>query len=402
MLTLLYRARMVALKGLTMLVPVPRPLLFVGADSTRELNHAIARFGARHVFIVTDTTLVELGIIEPIIEHLTSLEVRTTVFDRVEPDPDFELVDAGASELEAAGCDAVLAVGGGSPMDAAKVIAARVTSNKPAAELTGILKLKALPLPIYALPTTAGSGSEVTIAAVLSDRKAQLKKPVVDPRLVPTAAALDPSLMLGLPPGVTAATGMDAMTHAVESYLSRHAAQDTDRLALAAVRMIARHLPRAHADGSDMEAREAMAIAASYAGSAFTKANVGYVHAIAHQFGARYHTPHGLANAIVMPHVLDYSRPAAQKRMADLARAADVEGGADAELADGFIQHIRDLNASLGIPDHLADLKRTDVPAIAAAALKEAHSLYPVPRYMNRRCCEALITRMLPPDETDS
>jgi len=400
--TLLYRARMLALKGLTMLVPVPSPMLFVGADSTRELDRAIARFGARHVFIVTDATLVELGIIKPIVEHLRSLEVRTTIFDRVTPDPDFTLVDAGAAELEAAGCDAVMAVGGGSPMDAAKVIAARVTSNKPAARLTGILKLKAPPLPLYALPTTAGSGSEVTIAAVLSDRDAQLKKPVVDPRLVPAAAALDPKLMLGLPPGVTAATGMDAMTHAVESYLSRHAAPDTDRLALAAVRMITRHLPRAWADGSDIEAREAMTIAASYAGSAFTRANVGYVHAIAHQFGARYHTPHGLANAIVMPHVLDYTRPVAEKRMADLARAAGVEGEADAELADGFIQRIRDLNAALGIPDHLTNLRRSDVPAIARAALKEAHSLYPVPRYMDRRCCEALITRMLPSDETDS
>ena len=399
MLTLLYRARMVGLKALVTLVPVPRPMLFVGADSTRELSRAIARFGARHVFIVTDATLVELGIIQPILEHLESLDVRTTVFDAVQPDPDFALIDAGTAELESAGCDVVLGVGGGSPMDAAKVIAARATSNKPAAQLTGIMKLKAPPLPIYAIPTTAGSGSEVTIAAVLSERDAKLKKPVVDPKLVPVAAALDPKLMLGLPPGMTAATGMDAMTHAVESYISRHATPDTDRLALAAVRMIARHLPRAYADGSDIEAREAMAIAASYAGSAFTKANVGYVHAIAHQFGARYHTPHGLANAIVMPHVLDYTRPAAAKRMAELARAAEVEGGTDAELADGFIQRIRDLNAELGIPDHLADLKRTDVPAIAAAALKEAHSLYPVPRYMNRRCCEALIKRMLPPDE---
>ena len=400
--TLLYRARMLALKALAMLLPVPRPILFVGADSTHELIRAMARFGVRHVFIVTDATLVELGVIKPMVEQLTALEMRTTVFDRVEPDPDFALIDAGATELKAAACDAVLAVGGGSPMDAAKVIAAQVTSNKPAARLTGILKLTAPPLPIYAVPTTAGSGSEVTIAAVLTDRDAQLKKPVVDPKLVPVAAALDPRLMLGLPPGMTAATGMDAMTHAVESYLSRHAAPDTDRLALAAVRMISRHLPRAYADGGDMEAREAMSIAASYAGSAFTRANVGYVHAIAHQFGARYHTPHGLANAIVMPHVLDYTRPVAEKRMADLARAAGVEGETDAELADGFIQRIRDLNAELGIPDHLADLRQSDVPAIARAALKEAHSLYPVPRYMNRRCCEAVITRMLPSTETDS
>ena len=402
MRTLLYRARMLALRGLTMLMPVPRPILFVGADSTRELTRAIARFGTGHVFIVTDATLVKLGVIEPIVEHLTSLDIRTTVFDRVEPDPDFALVDAGAAELEAAGCDAVLAVGGGSPMDAAKVIAARVTSNKPAAKLTGILKLTAPPLPIYALPTTAGSGSEVTIAAVLTDREAQLKKPVVDPKLVPAAAALDPLLMLGLPPGVTAATGMDAMTHAVESYLSRHATPDTDRLALAAVRMITRHLPRAYADGSDVEAREAMAIAASYAGSAFTRANVGYVHAIAHQFGARYHTPHGLANAIVMPHVLEYTRPAAERRMADLARAAGVESETDSALAEGFIRRIRDLNAELGIPDCLTQLRRADVPAIAAAALKEAHSLYPVPRYMDRRRCEAVITRMLPSSEADS
>ncbi|MGK7295073.1 MAG: iron-containing alcohol dehydrogenase [Candidatus Wenzhouxiangella sp. M2_3B_020] len=296
----------------------------------------------------------------------------------------------------------MLAIGGGSAIDAAKVIAAKVTSKKPVARLTGILKLKAPTLPLYAAPTTAGTGSEVTLVAVLSDREARIKRPVVDPKLVPTAAALDPRLTVGLPPAVTAASGMDAMTHAVESYLSRHATQDTDRLALAAVRMIARHLPRCFADGNDLEARQALLIAASYAGSAFTRANVGYVHAIAHQFGARFHTPHGLANAIVMPYVLEYTRPAVERRMADLARAAGIEGEPDAVLADRFIQHIRDLNAELGIPGYLQDLTPSDVPRIAKAALKEAHSLYPVPRYMDHRCCEEIVARMLPPSVTDS
>lgn len=391
-----YRFVMLFIKLLTVVLPAPRPMLLVGRASAVELCRMIVRFGHRHVFLVTDEMLVKLDFVTRLKGELEARDIEVTVFDKVQPDPAFETVDEGAALLREKGCDAVLAIGGGSPMDAAKVIAACVTSARPARKLSGILKLKAPTLPLYVIPTTAGTGSEMTLAAVLSDHAEQVKEPIVDPRLVPSAAALDPELMLGLPSAVTAASGMDAMTHAVESYLSRHASPETDRLALAAVRLIAEYLPRCYEQGDDLAAREAMAIAANYAGSAFTKANVGYVHAVAHQFGARYHTPHGLANAMVMPYVLDYSKPAVTGRLADLARAAGLGGEGDEQLADAFIVFIRSLNERLGIPAELEALRPADIPEIARGALKEAHYLYPVPRYMDRRCCEALVRRMLP------
>jgi alcohol dehydrogenase class IV len=248
------------------------------------------------------------------------------------------------------------------------------------------------------VPTTAGTGSEVTIAAVVTDTVAQQKTPVVDPKLVPVMAALDASLMLGLPPHVTAATGMDALTHAVESYISSFANDETRRLSGAATQMIFANLPRAYDDGNDIDARQAMAIASTYAGIAFSKASLGYVHAIAHNFGGLYHTPHGLANAIVLPHVLEYSRDAAAPRLAELA--VKIGAGTHAEpaqvLAQRFIDKVRELSRHIGIPEKLDALRGGDVSVIAERALAEAQGFYPVPRYMDKEDCEAVIRKMLP------
>lgn len=282
-------------------------------------------------------------------------------------------------------------------MDAAKVIAARMTNDVPIGKLVGVLKVRTAPVAIFTVPTTAGTGSETTIAAVVSDPVTNQKTPVIDPKLVPIAAALDPELMTGLPPHITAATGMDALTHAVESYISRHAAPDTDVYALSAIKMIMKHLPVAYEDGNNLAAREAMALASFYAGAAFTKANLGYVHAIAHQFGAFYHTPHGLANAIVLPKVLDYSLPAAQSRLAELAVATGLghQSEDDTALAKKFVASVKELNAQIGIPVTLDKLKKEDIPAIVKGALKEAHYLYPVPRYMDNKQCTDMVTGML-------
>jgi alcohol dehydrogenase class IV len=236
------------------------------------------------------------------------------------------------------------------------------------------------------------------VAAVIADPERQTKLVIIDPRLVPKMAALDPTLMTGLPPHITAATGIDALTHAVESFVGRWTTPYSDGMALSAVGLIFDNLRTAYSDGKNLEAREKMSLASTYAGFAFTRANVGYVHAIAHQFGGKYHTPHGLANAIMLPQVLKYSLPAITDRLAQLAVRARVgeEGEDEDVLARKFLDAVDQLNQDLGIPTHLAALQEADIPALARAACAEANT-YPVPCYMTQQQCEALIRQVLPP-----
>jgi alcohol dehydrogenase len=271
--------------------------------------------------------------------------------------------------------------------------------NKPLRSLAGYFKGFNNPVRVYAVPTTAGTGSEVTVAAVISDPEKRAKMVVVDTRIVPKMAALDPNLMTGLPPAITAATGIDALTHAVESYVGNWKTPYSDGMALSAVGLIFENLPKAYRDGKDLVAREKMALASTYAGLAFTRANVGYVHAIAHQFGGRYHTPHGLANAIMLPHVLAFSMPAIIGPLAQLALRAKAaeESDDDDTAAQKFLQAVIDMNDALGIPRHLAALQEADIPLLAKAACLEAETGYPVPRYMSRAECEGLIRQVLPP-----
>jgi alcohol dehydrogenase class IV len=283
-------------------------------------------------------------------------------------------------------------------MDAAKVIGLAAANHKHPAQLVGYFKGRRAPAPIYAVPTTAGTGSEVTVAAVISDPDSNRKLVVADTRIVPRMAALDPSLMVGLPPDITAATGMDALTHAIEAYIGHWRTAFTDRMALSAVGMIYENLPIAHVNGQDLAAREKMALASNYAGQAFTRANVGYVHAIAHQLGGLYHTPHGLANAIMLPHVLRFLSPAIQARLAMLALRAKVgqKGEAEAVLAQKFLDSIDAMNTRLGIPATLMALREEDIPALARAACREAVLNYPVPLYMSQEVCETVIRQVLP------
>jgi alcohol dehydrogenase class IV len=292
----------------------------------------------------------------------------------------------------------ILAVGGGSPIDAAKMIGARAKNNKPIVKMTGLFRVYRGMLPLFAVPTTAGTGSEVTIAAVVSDPATRRKLPAMDLKLMPTAAALDSALMVGLPAHITSATGMDALTHAVEAFISNNAMAKTDAKAIEATKLIMSNLETAVFNGSDLTARQNMARASHLAGIAFTQAGVGYVHAIAHKFGALYHTPHGLANAIVMPYVLDYSVNNCAGRLAILARECKIGpvGGSDQDLALAFIQRIRDMNEKFGIPKQLAALKSEDIPEVAKSALNEARFTYAVPRYMDMNQAQTLIKQLLP------
>jgi len=377
------------------LIPDRVPMTLLGPGSSKDLCTAIAQAGARKILIVTDAMLVKLGLVAQVTSALDANGVAWCIYDGVEPDPTSEHVAAGLALLRRERCDAVLAIGGGSPMDAAKVIAAAATNDKPLRKLEGLMKVRRAPLPLYAIPTTAGTGSEVTIAAVVSDPVTHAKKFFVDPKLLPLMTALDPSLMIGLPPPITAATGMDALTHAVESYLSKTSNEQTERWASAAIRLIFVNLPKAYREGSDIEARSAMALASYYAGLAFTRTSVGYVHAIAHQLGAHYRTPHGLANATVLPHVLEFSIGPAERRMSDMAGMIGLEGRDDATRARAFLDAVRQLARDVGIPATLGALQAKDIPMIARNALSEAHMNYPVPRYMETQDCERLVRLLL-------
>jgi alcohol dehydrogenase class IV len=382
-------------RAFSKLVPDRIPVTFLGSDASRELCASIAQMGVRKPLVVTDAGLVAAGLVARITKALEQAGLGFAVYDGVEPDPTFDQVREGFARLGREGCDAVLAVGGGSPMDAAKVIAAMATNGGNAEKLVGMFRVRRPPLPLFAVPTTAGTGSEVTLAAVVSDPVSHAKKFFVDPKLLPRMAALDPALMTGLPRAITAATGMDALTHAVESFLSRTSTRQTEEWASAAVRLIFANLPRACANGSDLEARKAMALASYYAGLAFTRTSVGYVHAIAHTFGAYYRIPHGRANAIALPHVLEFSKDAARERLARLAGLVGREGASEAESAERFITAVRELMAEIGIPYTLDALREQDIPAIARQALAEAHLNYPVPRYMSQPECETLLRAIL-------
>ena len=382
----------------TRLLPIPQPTLLVGPGASARLGQAIAAFGHRKILVVSDGLIAKLGLMKSFLDALQAGGTAVLVYDEITPDAPIPLIEKGIDLYRRKGCDAIVAFGGGSVMDAAKAIGLAAANNKHPRKLVGYFKGLHAPPPLYAVPTTAGTGSEVTVAAVISDPAHERKLVIADTRIVPQMAALDPLLMAGLPPAVTAATGMDALTHAVEAYLGDWSTEFTDRMALSAVAMIFENLPRAYDRGDDLVAREQMALASTYAGMAFTRANVGNVHAIAHQLGGKYHTPHGLANAIMLPHVLRFSASATVDRLATLALRAKVGrlGDSREELARTFLDSVDTLSRTVGIPRTLEALREADIPALAKAACHEADANYPVPRVMLQADCEALLRKVLP------
>lgn len=387
----------------TRFIPIPQPTLLVGPGSSARLGQAVAGFGHRKILVVTDAIISRLGLLKPLTEALEAGGARFVVFDKITPDAPIPLIEEGIAFFKEHDCDAIVAFGGGSAMDASKAIAVAVANPKPLRQLAGYFKGLRTPVRIYAVPTTAGTGSEVTVAAVISDPERGRKLVIVDPRIVPKMAALDPSLMTGLPPAVTAATGIDALTHAIEAFVGNWKTPYSDGMALSAVGLIFENLRTAYREGGNLQAREKMSLASTYAGFAFTRANVGYVHAIAHQFGGRYHTPHGLANAIMLPHVLRFSAPAITDKLAQLAVRAKLgtEGDEPESLAARFMDAVEALNRDLGIPETLAALREEDITDLARAAQHEAMTGYPVPRYMTQEECEAMIRKVLPrPEKT--
>lgn len=307
-------------------------------------------------------------------------DILLSIFSAVEPNPSVETVEKIAEQYRIDRCDCFLVIGGGSPMDAAKAAAALlVRPNRSLSSLAGLLKVRRRIPPFIAVPTTAGTGSETTIAAVITGRNHR-KYAVSDLCLIPRYAILDPTLSAGLPPHITAETGMDALTHAVEAYLSRfYNTRKTREQAERAVVTIFSHLERAYRDGASLPDRAAMLQASFDAGAAFTRASVGNVHAIAHTLGGLYGTAHGLANAVLLPIVLEDYGAAAYPRLARLAHLAGIQEASAEASARAFIAEIRAMNARMGIPDHFDCIRSEDIPLMASWACREANPVYPVP-----------------------
>ncbi len=337
--------------------------------------------------LVTDPGIASLGLHEQLLEWIREEGIECVVYDRTTANPTIANVEEALQLYRENGCHALIAFGGGSPMDCAKGVGARVARpHKKISSMRGELKiLKPIPL-LIAVPTTAGTGSETTLAAVLTDERTHEKYALNDFVLIPRYAVLDPVLTEGLPPFITATTGMDALTHAVEAYIGKSNTAQTIEDSVAAVKLIFRNLERAYTDGSDMEARENMQKASFLAGAAFTRAYVGYVHAIAHSLGGEYGIPHGLANAVILPYVLEAYGSSVYMSLAELADIVKIgqDLESDQEKANAFIAEIRAMNRRMGIPDKLEGIREDDIDMLAKRAAKEANPLYPVPRIMRK------------------
>ncbi len=389
-----YLARRV-LTGKMLSKPQPKPMTFIGAGASLQLSRAIAQFGIRELLVVTDKPLRELGVLDATLESLDRCGVNTHVYDGVLPDPTAKVVNDGVAMLQAQRCEAVLAIGGGSSIDCAKVVALAAANAVTAQDCVGFAQCKQPPLPFFAIPTTAGTGSEGTCIAVISDDETHEKGGVIDPAIIPRAAALDPTLMAGLPAHITAATGMDALTHAIESYIGVFGDDQTNQYGLAAAKLIFENLPTACKDGENLEAREAMALASYYGGLAITQALVGYVHAISHNLGALYGIPHGLGNAMVLPHVLELLKEDAAPAMAEIAVHCGFGSADEPKLAlsQKLVDKVWEMNRELDIPAHHEAIKTEDLEHLVDLAMDEGYS-YPTPRYFSREECRGVLARL--------
>lgn len=351
----------------------------MGIDCLDEAMAAIAGYGLRKALIVTDPGLVKAGVAERIAGMLAMRDIDSRIFDGAKPNPSIANVEAGLAMLRRESCDCVVSLGGGSPHDCAKGIALCATNGGHISDYEGVDRSSKPQLPLIAINTTAGTASEMTRFCIITDEARHVKMAIVDRNVTPVLSVNDPALMAGMPKALTAATGMDALTHAIEAYVSTGATPITDACALKAVSLISDNLRQAVADGADLQARENMAYAQFLAGMAFNNASLGYVHAMAHQLGGFYDLPHGVCNAVLLPHVQRFNARVSAARLRDVAKAMGVKVcGLDAEQGAGAaISAIEHLAAAIGIPAGLAELgvKVEDVPVLAANALKDACGL---------------------------
>lgn len=397
------------------LLPASKQEVLSGAGEIMKVPELLQRRGLSRPLIVTGPRVSKTDFFQRLEQALTEAECAPCVFTEVEPDPTTDLIDRVTTAYRIGGCDCFIALGGGSNMDAAKAAAAALARpEKTFRQLGGVMKVRRKTPCMIAIPTTAGTGSECTVAAVVTDLETHRKFAINDPALCPDAAVLDPDLTADLPPSIVAATGMDALTHAVEAWLNRrYHKRATPEQCAAAVHDIMMYLPFVYEDAAagknragDSEgptdtgeeppsggsrAREKLLVASYKAGQAFTVACVGNVHAIAHTLGGLYHIPHGQANAVLLPVVLEDYGPVVWRSLARLARAARIlpllglqPHCDDEQIAGAFIARIRQMNKEMGIPQGFEQIREEDMDQMAAWAVKEANPLYPVPVIYSR------------------
>ncbi|MFS2262748.1 L-threonine dehydrogenase [Vibrio vulnificus] len=348
----------------------------MGAGCLKDAADSIKAQGFTKGLIVTDKILNQIGVVKQVQDLLSERHIEAVVFDGTQPNPTIGNVNAGLALLKQNECDFVISLGGGSPHDCAKGIALVAANGGEIADYEGVDKSAKPMLPLIAINTTAGTASEMTRFCIITDEARHIKMAIVDKHTTPLISVNDPELMLAKPASLTAATGMDALTHAVEAYVSIAATPITDAVAIKAIELIQAHLRTAVAHGDDIEAREQMAYAQFMAGMAFNNASLGYVHAMAHQLGGFYDLPHGVCNAILLPHVQRYNAQVCPERLRDVAKAmgVNVEGMSAEQGAEAAIDAIVALAKDVGIPAGIRELgaKLEDIPTLADNALKDA------------------------------
>lgn len=350
---------------------------YFGPGSRSVLPEVVARLGKSKALVVTDAGLIKFGVAAMVTDILDSNKIAYDVFSDVKPNPTVTNVKNGIEAFKASGADFLIAIGGGSAIDTAKAIGIVVNNPEFAdiVSLEGVAPTKNKSIPMIALPTTAGTAAETTINYVIIDEEKQKKMVCVDPNDIPAVAIIDAELMYSLPKGLTAATGMDALTHAIEGYITKGAWSMSDMFEIEAIRMISRHLPNAVENPTDAEARNGMAIAQYIAGMAFSNVGLGLVHGMAHPMGSLFDVPHGVANALLLPTIMEFNMPACLNKYPDIARAMGVntDGMTAEDASKAAVEAVRALSITVGIPQHLSDLGITqkDIPALAEQAIAD-------------------------------
>lgn len=365
--------------------------------SNSEVVGVLKKHNKKSVLLVTDKGIRGLNLTVALENEIKNAKIKLCVYDEVVPNPTTDNVQDALEMFKQNECDSIVAFGGGSVMDCAKATGARVVyPSKPLSKMKGVMKvLKKIPL-LIAVPTTAGTGSETTLAAVITDSETRHKYAINSFPLIPEYALLDANLTVGLPPHITSTTGMDALTHAVEAFIGRTTTRETRKASKEAVKLIFENLLEAYNNGKNLEARENMLVASFKAGVAFTQSYVGYVHAVAHSLGGKYNVAHGLANAVILPYVLKAFGKKIYKKLWKLGVYAglfdkDTSYEKGAEL---FIQKIEEMNRQMNIPTNIAQLEEKDIPELAKTAEKEANPLYPVPVLWTKKELEEIYKKL--------
>ena len=370
-----------------------------GKGAIQEIAGEVKRRGFKKAFVCSGPTIFKHGVTKKVTDVLDQAGCAYEVYTNIKENPTIENVQNGVEEYKKSGADFIIAIGGGSPMDTAKAIGIIINNPEFAdvRSLEGVAPTKNPCVPIIAVPTTAGTAAEVTINYVITDVEKKRKFVCVDTHDIPVVAVVDPDMMSSMPKGLTAATGMDALTHAVEAYIGRSTTKESREKALLAVKTIYQNIETAYHDGHNHAAREQMLNAAYLAGFAFSRSYVGYVHAVAHSLGGQYNIPHGLANAVLLPEVLESYGSCIHKKLHMLGCAAGVCTEQDSIKAGAgkFIASIRTLNKNMGIPDFLSGIQERDIETMSVHAAKEANPLDPVPKLMTRKELEAFYRLML-------